>query len=238
MLLPSPRHTPADLTLWAELEEADRLWYTVGKMEIKALRAMTTITEFATAGPCVLMTSWGKDATVTACLGARLKIPFVHIAQPDADPTGECDAVAAAFLSAFPGIEYHVISVPRTGTKFVPGKPTPELLAGIEESRRRFQTDRWINGLRKAERGGRQFRPAAVCGISCAPIFDWSTAAVFAFLAHHDLPVHPRYAMLGGGRWPRERLRVCTFNGFRGTGGGRTEWEQEYYGDVVRRSKS
>lgn len=235
MLIPSARHRPEDLAIWSELESADRLHYRLGNVASKAGRAWAAIAEFGAAGPCVVMSSWGKDATAVAHLAMAAGLPIVHIAQPDADPTGECEAVADAFLSAHPTAAYHVIRVPRTGDPLIPGRPTPELLAGVAESRRRFETDRWVNGLRRAEKGGRQFRPGAICGVSCAPIFDWSTADVFAYLAYHDLPVHPRYAMLGGGRWPRERLRVCTFGGFRGGGGGRNEWEYEYYGDVLRR---
>ncbi|TXH99574.1 MAG: hypothetical protein E6Q76_19695 [Rhizobium sp.] len=60
-------------------------------------------------------------------------------------------------------------------------------------------------------------------------------ADVFAYLAFHGLPVHPNYAMLGAGRWPREYLRTAPLGGKRGDQFGRAEWEREYYGDVLRR---
>ena len=69
----------------------------------------------------------------------------------------------------------------------------------------------------------------------CAPISAWRESDVFSYLAKNKLPVHPAYAMLGGGRWPRHRLRVAEIGDTHGTGGGRREWEQEYYGDVLRR---
>lgn len=69
----------------------------------------------------------------------------------------------------------------------------------------------------------------------CRPIIDWTTNDVFAALRMLDLPVHPAYAMSGGGRWSRDRLRVDCIGGERGRGIGRAEWEQEYYGDVLRR---
>lgn len=70
---------------------------------------------------------------------------------------------------------------------------------------------------------------------TCAPLAWWTAADVFAYLATHDLPVHPAYAMLGGGRWRRERLRVAEIGDTHGKGGGRLEWETEYYGDALRR---
>lgn len=221
------------------MEGADRLHYWSGRVADKADLAAEVVREFA-AEPATIMTSWGKDATVVVhlALAAGVRVPVVHIAQPVADPTGECEAVGAAVVALFPGAEYRRIESWPDGSEFREGKPTPELLAGSRVAAEVFGTRRWVNGLRRAEKGGRQFRRAAVCGISCAPLFDWSTADVFAYLAHHDVPTHPRYAMLGGGRWPRERLRVCTFGGYRGGGGGRSEWEREYYGDVLRRLES
>ena len=62
-----------------------------------------------------------------------------------------------------------------------------------------------------------------------------SAADVFAYLASRQLPVHPAYAMLGGGRYQRDRIRVSSLGGRRGDGMGRAEWEREYYGDILRR---
>jgi len=97
---------------------------------------------------------------------------------------------------------------------------------------------RSIHGVRAAESGERSLS-AAVHGVAtnrtCRPILRWTGPEVFAFLEQAELPVHPSYAMLGGGRWNRDRIRVGTLCGVRGGGIGRAEWEQEYYGDVVRR---
>jgi phosphoadenosine phosphosulfate reductase len=93
-------------------------------------------------------------------------------------------------------------------------------------------------GIRADESSGRRIRTLR-WGLNSpngsAPIAKWSTQDVFSYLAVNDLPVHPAYAMLGGGRWPRERLRVAEIGDSHGTGGGRREWEMEYYGDVLRR---
>lgn len=98
---------------------------------------------------------------------------------------------------------------------------------------------RHVPGIRAEESSGRLIRQWVYGEASpngCAPITRWSTADVFAYLATRRLPVHPAYAMLGGGRWPRERLRVAEIGDTHGAAGGRREWEREYYGDVLRRA--
>jgi phosphoadenosine phosphosulfate reductase len=72
----------------------------------------------------------------------------------------------------------------------------------------------------------------------CRPIGWLSEQDVFALLAIHDLPTHPNYAMLGQGRWKREKLRVDAIGGHTGGGNGRSEWEHEYYGDVLARMRA
>jgi hypothetical protein len=46
---------------------------------------------------------------------------------------------------------------------------------------------------------------------------------VFAYLYHHQLPMHPAYAFTRGGFHDRERLRVSPPGGNPGTGWGRRE---------------
>lgn len=59
MLMPSDRHTRADLELWAELEEADRIHGARESMARKAERSIATIREFAARGACYCSISWG-----------------------------------------------------------------------------------------------------------------------------------------------------------------------------------
>lgn len=241
VLIPSHRHTSDDLSYWNDLEAGDRDYAAGHLSRLTRLEqsAVEAIRDFAATGPCYVATSWGKDATVVAALAALAcqNLPLVHVAQPDADPTGEAEQVAEAFFVAHARSHYHEIVGDGRGESIREGKPTPGLLAGIAEASKRFGV-RWIGGLRRAEKGGRQFRIAANTASSSAPIFDWSTDDVFAYLAVRNLPVHPRYAMLGGGRYSREGLgsvRVCTFGGLRGSNFGRNEWEREYYGDILNR---
>ena len=94
-----------------------------------------------------------------------------------------------------------------------------------------------LTGVRMDESGTRAMsvkRLGVDTGRSCRPLADWTGSDVFAWLAVHGLPVHPAYACLGGGRWPRDRLRVHGIGGERASNYGRREWEREYYSDVIR----
>lgn len=239
MLIPSPRHTAADLALWAELEAADRL---VRPPDPAA--AVAAIRGFAAAGACYCGVSWGKDSVVVAhlCRLAAPRVPLVHLRPTNHNP--DCDAVRDAYFAAFPGQPYSEWPVDYSDLH-ARGLPHQQLdretdrrwFAAIRESGRPF-AGRHVLGVRSEESAGRRARERVWGENSpngCAPITRWTTAGVFAHLAAYGLPVHPAYAMLGGGRWPRDRLRVAEVGDTHGTGGGRAEWEREYYGDVLRR---
>jgi phosphoadenosine phosphosulfate reductase len=98
--------------------------------------------------------------------------------------------------------------------------------------------DRYVSGIRGEESAGRARRVRAYglsTGRTCAPVGRWSSALVYAYLAHHDLPVHPAYACTHGGSLDRGRLRVASLGGQRGTGRGREEWERRYYREELAR---
>src|SRR5690606_27886834 len=110
--------------------------------------------------------------------------------------------------------------------------------AGFRALRAQCGADRHLSGVRGDESPGRLIRMCRWGESSpnaCAPIGRWSVADVLGYLAAHDLPVHPNYAMLGGGRWPREHVRTAEIGDSHGRRMGRAEWEQEYYGDVLAR---
>jgi phosphoadenosine phosphosulfate reductase len=241
MLIPSPRHRPEDLRLWAEHEEADRLHYRLGRVAEKEAKAVEAIRAFAAAGPCYVSVSWGKDSLVVAWLArlAEPAIPLVHVHYETLEPDA-ISAVRDEYLARFPS-SYHEASVAsplsagdsssKAGGALIEGLELGRIRAGID-------VDRYIYGLRSEESSDRRKRmwSGATLGRSCAPIGFWSTADVFAFLAVYDLPVHPVYAMLGGGRWLRDRIRLCNLGGPRGAAGGRTQWELEYFGAEMRLS--
>lgn len=248
-LIPSHRHKAADLDLWRELEEADRVLAKIKSHRLKNREneALAAIADFLASGAAYCSVSWGKDSVTVAHLCWRFaretgkEIPLVNLRiHPTRNP--ECDDVRDAFLARFP-LSYH--EEPVDYSVVDPRLPTIEwdrLTYKLWDSawarvRTRFG-DRHISGVRGSESFARRMR-MVVHGWNtkrtCAPLGYWKLEDVFAYLAVNDLPVHPSYAMLGGGRWPREHIRVAEIGDEKGIGCGRREHESEYYGDVLRR---
>lgn len=252
MLIPSDRHTPADRELWAELEEADRIYARTraGRIQAKATEAQAAIGAFLRSGPAYCSVSWGKDSVVAAYLchdfAARTGtvIPLVNLRiHPTRNP--HCDAVRDTFLDRFP-LPYH--EEPVDYSVVDPSLPTIEWDrrtyrlwdAAWRRVNRRFG-DRHISGVRARESFVRRMRMVVHgwnTARTCAPLGWWSLEDIFAYLSLHDLPIHPSYAMLGGGRWPRQHIRVAEIGDEKGIERGRRDWEREYYGDVLRRLES
>lgn len=237
MLIPSDRHTPRDLEHWVRCEAADRIYGRLPALARKSARAVDAIRAFAEAGPCYLGTSWGKDSVVACHLAvlAGVRVPMVHIVQlgPHHDPYQEL--VRDAFLARFgDAVDYHEIIVEPLEREQRDGGRAPQMIEGIARAQRRWG-ERWIGGLRADESGQRKLSARRGSRSSCWPIAWWTAQDVFAWLAAHDLPVHPSYAMTGGGMWDRDHIRVSIIGGKKGTGHGRREWEWAYYPDVMRR---
>lgn len=247
MLIPSDRHTAADLDLWGELEPADRV---VGARFLRSARleeSRRAIRAFAASGDCAGMVSWGKESIALAHLlrSEAPGVPLVHLRPTNHNP--DCDAVRDAYFAAFPGQAYEEVPVDY-GSLHAAGLPDHALdretdarwYAAIRDCEARHG-GRHITGIRSGESFGRMIRTLR-WGLStpnaCAPIARWTLAEVYGYLAARELPVHPAYAMLGGGRWPRERLRVAEIGDTHGKGSGRREWEYSYYGDILRRLES
>lgn len=246
MLIPSDRHTDADLELWAELEEADAIHAARPALAARSKQSIASICEFAEAGPCHAGTSWGKDSVVLCHLlwNASPDIPLMHLRPTNHNP--DCDAVRDRYFAQFPGQSYTEVVVDYSGIDRV-GLPDHEVDRLTDErwyaAIRDYEAvhyDRHLLGIRSDESFGRMIRTLR-WGINTArtsaPLAHWRTADIYAYLALHNLPVHPAYAMLGGGRWPRERLRVAEIGDTHGKGSGRRDWEAEYYGDVLRRGE-
>lgn len=235
-LIASRRHTARDLDRWAywqRLDKAEATRWTDRKM----LKAMADIERFSAAGACYAGVSWGKDSTVLAHLVACLwhernvVVPMVWVrVEPIANP--DCVLVRDAFLARFPGLAYSEIEVwcrqdsqgwHATGT----------LEAGFKRAGTRH-----VSGVRGDESGSRKLRMMTY-GIStpntCAPIGWWKAQDIWSHLHTFDLPVHPAYACSMGGMIERDRLRVASLSGQRGTGHGRAEWEWRYYPDEMRK---
>lgn len=231
MLIACERHRSEDLLLWSEMEEADRVHGR--RLAAKAARSLDAIRDFAAAGPCYASISWGKDSVTLAHLVWLSEAPVLlwhYRGAISYNPYTEL--VRDAFLARF-DVEY--------------GEVFPEYDPEWSEARidaafvrcLGMAGDRYLSGIRAGESFGRRVRMrrhGLATMRTCAPLGWWTVQDVFGWLAVHDLPVHPNYAMLGGGRWPREHLRVSALTGTRGDQFGRAEWEKEYYGDVLWRT--
>lgn len=240
MLIPSPRHTAADLRLWRELEAADRAHSHSRMLGRNYRRCEEIAKEFLAAGPAYVAVSWGKDSVAVAHLVLSIApttpLCWIRVA-PIASP--ECSLVRDAFLKRHASAEYHEIEAwcERDDAGW---HATGSLERGIAEAER-LLGERTILGIRANESSVRHLR---VFGLGpntprkSAPLAYLTVPDVFGILSMFDLPIHPAYAMLGGGRWARDSLRVASLGGKRGDGIGRAEWESEYYGDELRRIES
>src|SRR5690606_30297385 len=233
-LIPSHRHSVADLEHWSKMEVFDAMRAKSPALEVREAKAQQVNREFAAQGPCYVGESRDKDSGVVVNLAFRTGVgplawfPAGIIENPD------CAAVRDAFLRMFPDAQY--IEIEASGPIVGPD------ITGHDGAQREFEIasrslgERYISGVRAEESQARSLRMkrwGASTTNTCAPIGWWKGEEVFAYLHKYNLPVHPAYAMTFGGVLDRKRVRVGTIGGYRGTGRGRKEWERHYYGDVL-----
>lgn len=239
MLIGSLRHRPADHAFWDELFATDVKL--VRKLPPYVARARGALAEFVRGGGCYVGTSWGKDSVVVVHLAREFDVPVVNLrCVPSRNP--DCDLVRDAYLSRF-DCEYReeLCDYGSIYSQHLPLQSHDVETDKVWNAAWR-RVNKWrprhISGVRSEESNVRRIRMmrwGESTKMTCAPIGWWPTWAVFAYLAAHDLPTHPAYGCLGGGRWPRDRIRVAEIGDSHGRGGGRAEWEAEYYSDVLRR---
>jgi phosphoadenosine phosphosulfate reductase len=202
------------------------------------------IREFAKKNdkPYYVCVSWGKDSLVLLNCFVRMNIecPVIYIRQLD-NENPESLKVRDNYLARFQVVGYKEITYSYRNANpswYKKGKPDRwyQILLELQD-----QYGCHVTGIRADESAKRKKR-CCVFGAETintfAPMMYMTCADVFAYLSLFHLPVHPNYAMLGEGRWPRERIRVAAIGNAEGTGMGRREWEREYYGDVLRRLES
>jgi phosphoadenosine phosphosulfate reductase len=233
VLIKSPKHTARDLARWAGYREQDEAISSL--LSNKEQAAAHAIREFAQQ-PCYLGVSWGKDSVVVADLALRsgFSWPIVWVrVEPIKNP--ECFAVRDEFLAIYPDCDYCEIEV--WCRKDSDGwHATGTLEQGFKQAVDICGLPRHVSGVRASESAMRKMR-CDRWGVSskntCAPLARWSGSEVFAYLHKYDLPICSVYAMSFGGLLDREKLRVSSLGGERGSGFGRTEWERFYFGGVL-----
>lgn len=230
-MIDSPRLTDAERRAWHVAERGDVAHAALGRFRRVCDDAKRSLEAFArTDGAGYVGVSWGKDSVVVAHMAVSLGVlmPLVWVQMRPID-NPDCQRVRDAFLAAHPHAYDEVVCWFDPSSRLT-SEP------GFAEAARRHG-DRYVTGIRAAESRQRAMS-AAVHGVAtlraCRPILRWSARDVFAYLALHDLPVHPAYAMTYSGQLDRDRLRVASVGGERGRGHGRREWEQRYYPEVLR----
>lgn len=227
MLIDSTRFRSGDREAWRSAERADAVHAQTRAYRRRIEQASVALQDFATSGNCYAGTSWGKDSTCLAHLVTEIVplVPLVWIrVEPIANP--DCVLVRDAFLRDHPRCIYEEIARTLDGERPDSGA----LDDGFELASRKY--GRYISGVRGEESKSRTKRMAAfgaTTANTCAPLGWWTGVDVFAYLHANKLPVHPAYACTMGGLLDRERIRVATIGGERGTGHGRAEWERTYY---------
>lgn len=246
MLVQIDRHTEEDIILWDEYFIIDKLYYEMHykRLQQKEEKTINNIINFAIDKNCYYGISWGKDSTVLSHLIFRSQIDLtgVHLyCHPSHNPY--CDLVRDQFLDKF-GINYCEINVDYsdiykqnlpdtlqdklTDKRFYDGFKKAEQLFGPKH----------ISGIRSEESGKRRIR-SQTYGINTnntsAPLSYWTNQEIFAYLSYYDLPIHPNYAMLGSGLFKRDKIRVAEIGDISGNGVGRRLWEEQYYGDILRK---
>ena len=229
MLIASERHTPNDLELWRELEQADLIHGERLMRSGKVAQSIEAIQRFAADGCDYAGWSGGKDSTVLIHLLslAGVKTPILYVkGMPVANPDTQLVKAALPFkinekVITYTGDDQHDNRV---------------FFGAFRDAGQRY-----FSGIRADESGGRKIRMrkfGLTSANACAPLGWWTAQDCFGYLAIHGLPVHSAYAMLGGGRWDRKQIRVDELNMLPDAGGvsfGRDEWEREYYGDVLNK---
>lgn len=232
-LIPSPRHTQADLREWARLERYDRELAQSPRIRDRLDRltkeSRQIIEDFLNQGPAHVGVSWGRDSVVTAHLARPYGLPLVYITnkdRPDRLANPDCPLVCDAYLDRWPA-DYQEIAAPGIHPFRHVENHADEY--GIPPRR--------VTGIRADESKMRNLSRAAHgpnTVMSCRPIIGWRSDDIWAYTALHGLPIHPAYAMSFGGMTPRDRLRVHSLGSTsRGVDYGRLEWENHYYPEVM-----
>lgn len=226
MLIITNRHTDTDLEAWKDYEDIDSASTWSVRKEEQSIKVMGEFL-YRNEKSCV-MVSWGKDSVVLLDLFLRCGVnrPVVYMRFSDRS-NPDCDLVRDKFLKT-KNVDYReeVFNYDdvRRGDKHwkVLFDKYGKRCSGIRNDESKTRELQWrLNGFASEN--------------SCRPLSLWKSSEIFAYIHHNHLPLSPVYGYLGGGRYHRGRLRTHSLAGSTGIGMGRTEWELEYYSDVINR---
>jgi phosphoadenosine phosphosulfate reductase len=229
MLIKCDRHTEKDLLLYLDYQEIDQLKQL---KKYKSDRTIRVMKSWKQQHPdCILNTSWGKDSIVLLhhLILSGLKMPVVYMKFHDRfNP--DCELVRDEFLKKY-DIDYHE-EIFNYNEVRKSGKHWREIAKKYSSYR--------ITGIRNDE-AGKRLLIYKLWGhsskFSCRPLSLWKIEEIFAYIEQNNLPLCPVYGYLGGGRWDRKYIRTHSLAGTTGDNYGRTEWEKEYYSDILNRIK-
>lgn len=242
MLTYSPRLTIADIEQWERTEIVDALHAQTPGYRARVERTREAIRAFVESRPDGGFyggLSFGKDSIVMCHMmrEAAPEMPIISIRNAE-NFNPDSPRVEAA-LGGMLAHDYEVITYDyrEADASYYDSEGRPVKWHNIlKDLKKRYGAH--VTGIRADESAKRE-RRVRVFGLetefSFAPLAYMTARDVFAYLHENGLPVHPVYAMTGGGRWDKYRLRVSAIGNPEGRGVGRLQWEREYYGDVLNR---
>ena len=238
MLVPSPRHRPADLAAWDDQSRLDPVRYLDDSLQRRVETGLERIVRWSAGRAGYVGVSWGKDSVVLAdlCQVAAPDWPLVSVTHRLSNPDN--GRVRDMFLACWPEARYREIEVPLRRNDVGGWSLTGSLEKGFAEAARTYGGC-YMSGVRADESAKRRLwarRSGGETERVLSPLIWWSAQDVFAYLCGNELPIHPVYAMNDEGRWSRDRLRVSDVTLRRGVGMGRRVWEHLYYPEFAEDS--
>ena len=245
MLIDSPRITPGDHEAWNNLARYDQKLATNPRLTKLEATGIAALKQWADQGPGVIATSWGKDSVIVAHLAmlAGINYPIVWV-RADPFEMPECEQVRDEFLRIWPEAQplYEERTSPlRNPKRGEPGYDTHRTSgAKGQDILNECITERYASGVRAQESRTRTLSMnthGMVTKNTCRPLGRWTGVDVFTYLARHDLPIHPAYAMSINGARDRQWLRVHPLCHFVPTIiADLDRWEDRYYADHIEKA--
>lgn len=242
VLIYSPRLTLADVDQWERTEIVDAMHAKTAGYLARLAETKAAIKAFVRGRPDGRFyggLSFGKDSIVM-CHLMREAAPNMHIVSIRNVENFNPDSPRVEMaLQKMLSHDYEVISYDYrcADASYYDADGHPVKWYNIlRDLKKRYGAH--VTGIR-ADESAKRNRRVRVFGLeteySFAPLAYMTVKDIFAYLYDNGLPVHPVYAMTGGGRWDKYRLRVSAIGNPEGRGVGRLQWEREYYGDVLNR---